>query len=241
MSRAKDSEEQGFYRIATSFYEKVKKRDPESEKALEGARQAARLSLYELKDYERSIDNLKHLVLYSKEPSERKSAQKQIAVIYFDNLVDYDKAIVEYNRLLQMQNTSFEEADFKIAIARAYYHQGQFFQAMSEATEVLRGSISSDQRFEMLLLAANIKLALKDYKGAAFQYTEIFEEYPERSKKEDIHLSLILTLEEQGEFKKAIDTLESMREWYPQKEYIDLRINKLEQRLKNAPKERLKK
>jgi tetratricopeptide (TPR) repeat protein len=230
------------FHLAVSEYEKVIRRAPRSQLALRAARESAKIYLYEIKNYERSIEVLKLLVLYSDQPEERLKAQTQIAQIYFDNLARYDKALIEYSRLLASNLSKAEKLKVRLAIARTYYYLGQFSQSWSEAREILLDkSVSPDQAFDVMLLQANINLAQKDFLEAARILRKIMADFQERATKENIGLSLALCYEELGNHEEAIGVLEFVKTYYQPKEYIELRIRKIKQKTVNQPKMRIKK
>src|SRR5262245_23664099 len=70
--------------------------------ALEAARKAARLAHLDLKRFQKAIDYYRFIIVTSDNDSERKLSQKYIAQIYFDSLLYYDKAIIEYEKLLRL-------------------------------------------------------------------------------------------------------------------------------------------
>lgn len=233
---------EGEFREAIAEFEKVMKRNPGNGPSLRAARESAKILLYDLKNYDGTIGVLKYLILYSNEPEERWKSQGQIAQIYFDNLAWYDKALLEYNKLLSSDLPKSERAKIRLALARTYYYLGQFNQSWSEASELLvTEDVSRDQAFDILLLQANIHLALKKYPEASKALEQLTSQFPERSKKENVGINLALCYEELGVHKEALRVLESLREFYEPKEYIELRIKKIRERYFNAPKKRIKK
>ena len=56
----------------------------------------------ETKNYPVAIEFYRALILRSADAEERRSAQRFIAQIYFENLLDYDRAVVEFERLLKL-------------------------------------------------------------------------------------------------------------------------------------------
>lgn len=230
------------WREAVAEFEKAMKRKPGTPTSLKAARERAKILLYDLKNYEGVINTLKYLILYSHSPEERRSAQAQIAQIYFDNLAWYDKALIEYSKLLSSNLSKLEQIKIRLSIARSYYHLGQFQQSSSEAQQILiEKDLSKDQAFDVLLLQANIQLALKKFAEAAKLLESIMKNFSERSKKENIGINLALCYEELGVHKEAIRVLEDIKNYYQPKEYIELRLKKLNDRLLNQPKKRLKK
>ena len=228
----------GEFREAVAEFERVMKRDPGSMIAVKAARENAKILLYDLKNYDKAIESLKYLILHSKSSEERWKSQSQIAQIYFDNLAWYDRALVEYSKLLASSLSEEETYKIKLAVARSYYYLGQFSQSWSEINQI---KIEPKKSFDVLLLKANIRLALKDYAEAAKGLEKILIDFPDESKKENVGINLALCYEELGVYKEALRVLEQLRLNYEPKEYIELRIKKINERYSNQPKKRVKK
>lgn len=231
----KTESEKGDFQRAISFFEKAILRAPDGNFGVMAAREAAKISFFELKDYKKALSFYTHLVLYSSDPTERIQSQKQIVSIYFDHLVDYKKAVIEINKLLQMSLSTEETIKYKISLARSYYYQNNFEQAENEVDEFLKKGFSSDQMFSMLMLKGNISLARKDLGKAVKIYREIIEKFEEKAKKENVGVTLALTYEEMNDYKNAILILEEVRKYHSVPEYIELKIKKLQERQKNQP------
>jgi len=230
------------YSSALEEFEKSIKREPGNPTSLMAARESIKILLYEVKNYEKAIELLKFLILYSNNSEERWRSQSQIAQIYFDNLGWYDKALIEYSKLLNGNLSKEEQTKIHLSIARAYYYLGQFNQSWNEASSLLlENSVSQDQIFDVYLLQANIHQSLKRFSEATKLFEEILTRFPERSKKENVGINLALCYEELGVYKEAMRVLESLKNSYEPKEYIALRLKKLKDRLINQPKKRLKK
>lgn len=235
LKAGKQAATDGHYRIAINHFDKVLIRDPSGDLAIEAAREAARVSFFDIKDFRKAAIFYKHLVLYSKDYKERLQSQKQIADIYFDQLNDYPKAVVELNRLVAMLEDPKEKAFYKMSLARAYYYQNDFAQAENEADEFLRREIPVEQKFEMKMLKGNISLAKKDLPKAVEIFKNLLKEYPEQSRRDNVALTLSVCYEEMKDYTSAMEVLEQLKEHHPMPEYIDLRIKRLQARLKNLP------
>jgi tetratricopeptide (TPR) repeat protein len=235
MDEAKVETDRGHFRIAISHLEKVITRSPNSKLGVEAAREAARISFYEIKDFPKSIQYYQQIVLNSPNAEERMNAQRQIVSIYFDQLTDYPKAVLEINKLIVMIEDPKERSEYKMRLARAYYYQNNFAQAENEVEEFLRTNSSNEQRFDMLFLKGNIELAKKDLPAAVEIFKNLLHDYPEKSLKDNVGLTLSVCFEELKDFKSAIDVLEKIRATHPMPEYIDVRIKRLKERLQNQP------
>jgi tetratricopeptide (TPR) repeat protein len=227
--------EKGSFEEAISSFDKVIIRSPESDLGIAATREAARISFFETKNFLLAAYYNQKLVLYSKDAVERQVAQKGIVGIYFDQLGDYQRAVLEINKLVMMLEDPVEVSEYKIKLARAYYYQNNFVQAENEVLEFLKTYPESDQRFDMTLLLANINLAKKQLADAAAVFQKILKEFPERATKENVGLMLSVCYEEMKDFKSASEVLLSIRAKHPMPEYVDLRIERLKARMKNQP------
>ena len=85
------------------------------------------------------------------------------------------------------------------------------------------------------MLKAQTLVAAKKIPEAAALWELIMTTFPEKSKKENVALNLVVCYEDMKEFGKAIDVLERMREGYPHPEFLNLRIQRLKERKENMP------
>ncbi len=220
---------------ALPHFERAILRDPAGKIGVAAAREAAKICFFETKNFKKAGNFYSHLVLYSKDQNERIFGQKQLVSVYFDHLADYSKSILEINKILSMPISDDEKLAYKISLARTYYYQNNFQQAENEVDEFLKGVLSDDHKFSMLMLKGNISLARKDLLKAAKIFKEIIENYPVKGKKENVGVTLAVTYEEMNDYKAAISTLEWVRAFHPVPEYIDIRIRRLQERQQNQP------
>ncbi len=75
----------------------------------------------------------------------------------------------------------------------------------------------------------------KILRRAADIFKTLIQKFPEKSIQENVALMLAVCYEENMDFKSAIAILEEHRNKYSPPEYIELRIKRLQERLKNAP------
>lgn len=234
-NRATDEAKKSHHRIALSYFDRVLKRDQEGDWGLRAAREGARISVFELKDYKKAGEYLRHLVLHSSDPIELEQAQRQLADVYFENLNDYAKAYAEFSKLLTMKLSSIERAKIQIKMARASFYLGDFRQAESEVETVLANPLESVTRFQALTLKGNILVAQKQYAKAAEIYQLALKDFPDLAREEHVHLQLAVCFEEDQRYRDAIATLEAIRTTYQPPEYIELRIKRLQEKIRNQP------
>lgn len=220
---------------ALPILQQIVSHEPEGDRALSAARTGARVAHLEAKNYPQAVSFYKHLVLRSPDAGERKQAQQYIAQIYFENLQDFDQAVIEYEKLLKLENNPEEEFRFRMNLAKSHFQLNNLEQALNELNALIEKKPAGDKSFEVKMLKANVLVAGKQYADAAALWATILNEFPERSKKENVALNLVVLYEELKDFGKAIAVLENMRDQYPNKEFLDLRIARLKERQQNQP------
>lgn len=234
-SKAEKAAQSSDYDAAIKHYNNVIERYIKTPLALQAAEEAARITHYELKDYQKAISHYKHVVLYSGDEEKRAKAQKNIAEIHFKQTLNYNQAITEYSRLLELSPSPEERVEYQLAIARCYFYLNNFFQAQVETEKVLKQARGDEIKFDALLLKANILLTTRNLSEAVNTLKMIIEKYPKRAQEENVALTLVVTYEEQKNFQMAIETLEAMKETYPQKSFIEKRIKGLKERQSHLP------
>jgi tetratricopeptide (TPR) repeat protein len=208
---------------------------PDSEDALMAARQGARIAHLELKNYRLAVDFYKHIVLRSPDAEERKSAQRFIAQIYFENLQDFDQSVTEYEKLLKLENTREEAFRYRLNLAKSQFQMNNLDQALSELEQLIAMKMGGEGMFEIHMLKGNILVSNKQMEEAARQFESVLKDFPERATKESVALNLVVCYEDLKEFGKAIEVLENMRETYPNPEFLEARITRLQERKANLP------
>ncbi|MBX7230656.1 MAG: hypothetical protein K1X29_01090 [Bdellovibrionales bacterium] len=233
-SAAQKALERRNYREALEILFRVMKKDPGKPLALESARKAARIAQFEIKDYLKAIECYRYIVLYSPNASERISAQKSIGNLYFEKLLDYAQAIIEINRFLPLL-PSKERSPYRLLLAKAESNLNNFDQALIEIEGIIKENPSQEVLFETLLFKGHILQSEKKLEGAISVFNLLIKKYPHRAKKENVGLSLAICLEEKGEFSKAINILETIKNFYPTPDFVQTRINRLKDRMENLP------
>ena len=220
---------------ALSRYDRVIKRYQGENVALQAARHASRISVYNLKDYASAINHYRYIVLHSTDERERFEAQNEIANVYYELLADYEQAIVEYSRLLQVTKEEKEKIHFRKLIARSYFFRKNFFQAETEINQINKSGLDEENVYDILFFRANIKMATKNIAEAIEILSDLLERYPERAHKDNVALHLAICYEEKENFARAIEVLDSLRPESGETDYIGDQIKRLKQRQSFLP------
>ncbi|MCB0393930.1 MAG: tetratricopeptide repeat protein [Bdellovibrionales bacterium] len=226
--RAQKAQSEEKYDVAIQEYKRVIEVDPGSPKALEAAEKAAFVARTFTEDFTSLIHFLKIILLRSPNEKVRVSAQKEIADIYFINLNNYSRAIEEYSRLLPLISDEPEKIETQLRIAKAYYFLGQFQQALFEIESTSKLKSTEKQKFETLLLKANILTGQKDYDDAAAIFLKMISEFPQMAKAEKVRVNLAVCYEELKKFDLAIEELVAYGKETPvEKDFVELKVERL--------------
>ncbi len=230
----------GDFKTALNRFDDIIKVDPSDPVAQQAAREAARVSFFETKEFLRSIQYNQHLVFYSPSSDEVIQAQRQIVLISLEHLNDYERSIIEIGKLLTIETDPATQVELRMKLARCYYHLKRFFQALAEINESLKTPEGKAKEFHLLLLKANVLIADQKFSDAVSLLKELMEKNRTLAFKENVPITLAVCFEEMKEFNLALELLETIRPEYPIPEYVDLRIKRLKNRAKNQPKTKLK-
>ena len=233
--RGEQASQKGDAEAALNHFKKVVEKNVKTPLAIKAAQECARITHYQLKRFREASDYYKHVILYAPEARDRIEAQKKLADLHFSQTQDYNQAIAEYSRLLDLPHTPDEDLVYRLAIARSYFYLNNFFQAQVEIETIANRGQNKDLLFEAFLLKSNILLTTKKLDDAIITLKQMISSYPERAKAENIGLILAVTYEEQKNFPKAIETLEQIKDTYPRKAFIEQKIKTLRERQAHLP------
>lgn len=233
--RAVQAEKSQDFDAAVKYYRRIVTRSPESKIGIEAARAAARISEYETRNFLEAVWFYEHIIKYAKDESERRKAQVTISDIFFERILDYRRAIIEFNKLLILRNSNSESVDFKFKLAKSHYYLNDFEEALSEVEGALKLTEQPSKVFELKMFLASIYFNTKRLETALEIYRVLVKEDKARARKENVFMNIVVCLEELEQFDKAIVELEQMRADYSDPEFIDLKIKRLKERKANMP------
>ncbi len=223
------------YRLAINAIDKIVHQRKLDASYFWALKEGIKVSLYETKDYKRTLRYLDLIAIDSSDFNEIITSQKTKAEIYFNDFQNYQQSIVEYEKLALISKEPHDRVESFLYIARSYFYLNQFRDAEIVISTLLKNSPSLEQKFYAYQLLGNVKLALRDYNGSEFIFTQLLKEQPEKATAENVFLSLAVVYEENNQIDKAISTLEFYKDKYTPREYIELRIKRLLARKRNMP------
>lgn len=222
---------------AIQYYLRTINRYPEKKISVKAAEHIVRLARIETKNYSLAIKSLNFILKNSKNLELSIWAQELKANIYYENLYQYNKAIIEFNKFLSLIKKDKKLFKIKLRLAKCHFSLNQFYQSEIEVNEALKLKVSKGDIFEALLFKASLYLTNKKVDKAILLYKDLLKKYPDLSKKENIKTNLAVCYEEKEEFNEAIRVLKEIKDEKIEKaEIVDLKIEKLKLRIENMPK-----
>lgn len=235
IARAKQAAGRRDYTAAVQMYRALMLEQPDGPRALTASRLGARVAHLDAKVYPAAVEFYKHIILRSPDALERKDAQKAVAQIYFENLQDFERSVIELEKMLKLTGSPEEAFRFRLNLAKSHLQLNNLDQATNELDVILAQKLDPDEIFEAKSLKANILVAAHRHGDAANVWKSVMTEFPERAAKENVALNLVVCYEEVKDFGSAIEVLEGMKADYPNPDFLNTRIARLKERQANQP------
>lgn len=166
--------------------------------------------------------------------AETLSAQKYLANIYKNRMEDYGRAIVAYQSLLE---GGIGEADqIQYEIADCYFRQGNYEQARIEFL-----SLGKNYPESLLVPEVRYRIAVTYSleglsKEAENAYRNMIREWPQSPYALEARFGLASVLEERGELKAALKTLQELQGIYPEDDVLMKKIDQVTERIEKKKK-----
>lgn len=225
--------EKGHFRLAVDLLERSSEAEKSDIIKYATLLEAARITRFEIQDYERAIRQYRKIILQSPDEQQRIESQRAIAEIYLENLQNYSAAQRELQILEPLIKNLKDKERVKLKTAQALYLTGNYQSAIEEIDISIKESQHEKQNF--MKLKAQVLVAQKNYKEAIAIYQNIFKHYPEFFEKENLFMATSVVYEENEKYAEALDYLLKNEKQIKDKAYFELRVKRLKERLVNKP------
>lgn len=232
--KARTFEEKGDYTRAVLYYEQVYELFPESKEAAESLFRSARINRIYLGKARSAISYLKAIVMNYPDSEYFISAQNEIGDIYMENLKNYNQAISEYSKLIQLNPPPEILTEARLKIAKCFEESGNYEQALIELRSLLNAGTELTQTTrELVEYKLGVLLYIKkELKSSISVLDEFIKKYPESDLVPDAKFYLASAYADSGDFKKALDLLNAIENTYRNSEAVRTKIQGLEIRMK---------
>ena len=157
-------------------------------------------------------------------------ARRQIADIYKYRLMDYGKALLAYQKLLDSGAPDPDHIQYEIA--DTYFRRNNFEQARIEFESLLKNYPASPLAAEAAYRIAVAYSLDGDAAAAEKAFRRVFRLWPKNSFAAEARFGLATVLESQGELKKALSELEGLRTTYRDQQILTRRIARVKKRIR---------
>lgn len=163
-------------------------------------------------------------------------AQRLLGEIYEKRLGDYQQAIVEYQRLIQMARGGMEADEGQLAVARGYFRLGDIDQARVEYEVHLERFPESPNSDRALAGIANCYYVRRAYGSAIRYYRRVMAQTADSNMRSEAGFGIAISLEEAGELRQALEAFEKIVSRHPNPELVERRIGRLRRKLDGRDK-----
>lgn len=220
------------YREAIRVFLQVVDRYPDTRNAETSLLRIGEILMLNLYEPEKAIEYFTRLTLEYPKSEDAITARKTMASIYEKSLRDYDRAVIQYQKLIDSKNVDNRD-EYQLAIGRCYYKKGDFNQAIIEYRTLIRRYPGSALVPETYYEIGNCYFVMNNCEKAVKQYEEILQEYPAINRRGDILLSIGVCLEEKEEYGQALKLYSDLLDEYSNKALIQKKMDDVMARMKD--------
>jgi TolA-binding protein len=158
-------------------------------------------------------------------------AQKYIAEIMEFSFKDYDQAIIEYQKLIDMFASAQKNSDSQYRIASIYIKKQNYEQAIAEFEVLLekypKSSWAESTQFKILetLYTLNRCSEIPEH------YKKFLSAYPDSKFSSEMKFVVASCLEEKGMLKEAYDEFQTLTTNYAYPALLEMKLEDLEKRI----------
>lgn len=225
--------EQGHYRIAADLLEKSADQEIDNNKKTNALLEAARLSRFEIQDYNRAIRINRKIILTSTDAKARIKAQESLSEIYLENIQDYESALREFLTLEPLITEKSDKDKIKLRISQSQFLSGNVIAAYENVD--LASKANGEYQKNFLKLKAQILTNLKRFDEAIATYNELRILEPDFFKNENLYITTSFVYEEKEDYAAALKYLEKHENEVKDKTYLEVRNKRLKEKLINKP------
>jgi TolA-binding protein len=221
---------------AAELYRKVVSLDADSKPAVKSYyRLGFALETY-LKDYEGALVSYQEFIKHSEDQVSIYEVQKRLANIYFQHLLDSEKAIEVYRKLMLANPDTLEADQFLFRIAQANFRLNKFEEARKEFQNLLERYPKSQYAAKARYSIGNTYFMQGSYGVAVEALKQVLRQHPNSDDAVEAQYLMAQCLEHDGKTQNAAEMYLSLKDRYPVPEVIELRLAEIQKRNKEPKK-----
>ena len=225
--------EKGHFRVALSLLEQSAQLEKNDKKKTKALVEAARISRFEIQDFDRAIRIYRQIILKSQDSKQRVNAQEALSEIYLENLQNYSQALKELLILEQLDMDPLQKEKIKLRIAQAQFLTGNAEGALDNIDAALKSDKKEAKHFYKL--KAEVLISIKKFDQALAAYEEIRKLDEKFFAEENLYIATSIAFEEKQDYQSALTYLEKYKSRIKDLSYFELREKRLKEKLTNKP------
>jgi TolA-binding protein len=231
----------GKYVAAISEFEKVSARDPHGKLGTQALLRSATTQSLFLSKYPEAIQKLKQFTELSQDAPAVWDARKQVGELLFNKTEQYDQALHYYQNLIQLKPDAPEVPEFLFRIGRSQYFLGHFDDAISTYRQVIKvypqTMLAERATFEIAQThltqgeqTGTSRSAMDQFKVAMASYQGFLKQYPHSPYTSEAAFGIASCLEAMDQLDAAYQSYEALRETYPSRNVIEIKLARIRER-----------
>ena len=231
-SKAEEFFREGKYHSAVEMYYSFIREHPKSSKVTESLFKMGDITYQYIGETKKGLRYFNNLV--DNYPIDKFTilAQQRIAEIYKGKLNDCNRAIVEFQKLIDWDRSSSRAPYFLYQIGSCYMQLRNYPQALIEFESVLSRYPKSEYIGDTLYQIGNIYYINGDYAKATTYYDMVITSHSESKYLPQAKFGLASCYEEMEDFDKALKAYGELLNVYPSKKVVEIRIEGVKERKK---------
>lgn len=225
--------EKGHYRIAVDLLDRSANEETDNLKKTKALIEAARISRFEIQDYNRALKFNRSIILSSEDPQQRIKAQEALSEIYLENIQDFHAALKEFLILEPLLTDKIDKEKIKLKIAQAQLLSGNALAALESVD--LSSKTSGEYQKHFLKMKSQILTSLKRFDDSLNNYETLRKLDETFFKNENLYITASFVYEEKEDYAGALKYLEKYSDQINDKTYLEIRNKRLQERLINKP------
>jgi TolA-binding protein len=228
----------GKYEASVSEFEKVFAKDPNGVLGRQALYRAAMTQAFFLSQYADAVRKFNQFLLVEGETDQAWEAQKNIGIIYFEKLEQYDQAISHYSNLIKNKPAITDAAEFLFRIGKSHFFKWQFAEAVTTFQDVVKKypktewaeQAAYETGVTYYTQGEQTPAEAKAYKTAISSFQQFIKQYPNSKLVPEAHFGIASCFEEMDQLEAAYHAFEALKNTYPSPNVIEIKLARIRDR-----------
>lgn len=232
LEKAEGALSESHYLEATELLRRAILIDPDSKPGVKAYYRLGFVQETYLQDFEGALLSYLEFVKYSSDQVSVYEVLKRIANIYFQHVLDLDKAVETYQKLLSLSPDSLEADFFLFQSAQAYFRLNKFELARTQYQTLTEKFPKSQYAARARYAVGNSYFMEGRYDVALEALKQVLRQHEDSDYAIEARFLMAQCLEHQQKYQNALEIYRSLQNRYPVPAVLELRMKELAKRVK---------